>query len=282
MSWRAGLSPGWQTHLMFAEFDGVVAEQGNHIVVRTPHNAGYYWGNFLLYDRLATDADFGPWMRRFEEAISGVQPGTGHVAFGMHSPALSFTAPPAFVDAGFKGFGVTTLTLRAGQLRSPHKLLPPGFELRPLVLPAEAPLVVELDMACNDEGYEPEGYRRFRLAQMRRYGAMADAGMGRWWGAVHPSANGPRVVAALGVFGHNGVGRFQHVETDPDFRRRGLCRALVHAACVHAFGAMGWHTLVMGADPDDVAIGIYESVGFTRHDTLWMLERRAPEDRAAA
>ena len=46
---------------------------------------------------------------------------------------------------------------------------------------------------------------------------------------------------------------------------------------------MGWHTLVMGADPDDVAIvaiGIYRSVGFQQHDTLWMLERRAPQDQA--
>jgi hypothetical protein len=36
----------------------------------------------------------------------------------------------------------------------------------------------------------------------------------------------------------------------------------------------------MGADPHDVAIGLYRSLGFRQVDTLWMLERRAPEDRA--
>jgi ribosomal protein S18 acetylase RimI-like enzyme len=83
-----------------------------------------------------------------------------------------------------------------------------------------------------------------------------------------------RVVASLGLFGRDGFGRFQHVETHPDFRRRGLCRALVHAACAHGLHTRGWHTLVMAADPHDVAIALYRSVGFVQVETLWLLERR--------
>ena len=45
---RQTLSPGWQTHLMFAEFDGVVTEHDDHIVVRSPRSTGYCWGNSLL------------------------------------------------------------------------------------------------------------------------------------------------------------------------------------------------------------------------------------------
>ena len=37
---------------------------------------------------------------------------------------------------------------------------------------------------------------------------------------------------------------------------------------------------VMVADPEDVAIGIYESLGFERRSTQWSLQRRAPADRA--
>ena len=77
---RQTLSPGWQTHLMFAEFDGVVAEHDDHIVVRSPRSPGYYWGNFLLYNRMPSGADFGPRMQRFNEAI--VQP----------APTLTFAA----------------------------------------------------------------------------------------------------------------------------------------------------------------------------------------------
>lgn len=275
---RAALSPGWRTHLMFADFDGEVTDHGDHLVVRSPRSPGYYWGNFLLYDRLATDADFGPWMRRFDEAIVQRAPETGHVAFGMAGRADDYAAPPAFVAAGFEAFPMATLTLSADRLAPAPPSPGPDFALRPLRLPHEAGLVVDLNMACNDEGYEPEGYRAFRAEQMQRYGAMAATGLGHWWGAVHEG----RVVASLGLFGDRHLGRFQHVETHPDFRRRGLCRALVHAACTHGFARMGWHTLVMGADPADVAIGIYRALGFRDHDLLWMLERRAPEDRVAA
>ncbi len=275
---RETLSPGWQTHLMFAEFDGEVSAHGDHLVVRSPQSPGYYWGNFLLYRRLPTDADFGPWMQRFDEAIVQHAPGTGHVCFGMQALAADFSAPPSFAAAGFEAFGVATLTLQRPGLKPLPAALAAGYELRPLVLPREAAAVVELNMACNDEGYESEGYRQFRGLQMQRYGRMAAAGLGHWWGALHEG----RVVASLGLFGQRHVGRFQHVETHPDHRCRGLCRALVHAACAHGFSGMGWHTLVMGADPHDAAIGIYRQLGFAPHDTLWMLERRAPEDRVAA
>ena len=79
---------------------------------------------------------------------------------------------------------------------------------------------------------------------------------------------------------HDGVmGRFQHVGTQPEWRRRGLCRALVHHVCAHAFGTLGLQRLVMCADPHDVAIGIYRSVGFAQVGNHWGLQRRAPRDR---
>ena len=275
---RTALSPGWQTHLLFAEFDGEITVHADHLVVRSPRSPGYYWGNFLLYDRLPSEADFGPWMQRFDEAIVQREPSTGHVAFGLPPQARAFSAPPAFAAAGFEAFAVATMTLQNSGLRAPAHAPDAAFELRPLHLAREAGAVVDLNLACNDEGYEPEGYRAFRAEQMQRYGDMAAAGLGHWWGVLHQG----QVVASLGLFGQRHLGRFQHVETHPDFRRRGLCSALVHAACVHGFERMGWHTLVMGADPQDAAIRLYRSLGFGQHDQLWLLERRAPEDRVAA
>lgn len=271
-------SPGWRTHLMFARFDGEVGDGGDHWVVRTPSSPGFYWGNFLLYRRPPVEGDFERWMQRFDEAIVRHAPATGHRAFGIAEPADSLTVPPAFAAAGFELYPQATLTLQRQGLQPLPRPLEAAFELRPLRLDSETVAVVDLSVACNDGGFETEGYRRFRHHQMRRYAAMDAAGMGHWWGAVHRG----KVVAALGLFGQDGLGRFQHVETHPDFRRRGLCRALVHAACRHGFEQQGWHTLVMGADPHDVAIGIYRSVGFAQQDTLWLLERRAPEDRAAS
>lgn len=270
-------SPAWRTHLMFVAFDGEVHDGGDHLVALTPASPGYYWGNCLVFDRPPVDGDFQRWMQLFERSVRARNPGSGHVAFGIDSFDGPFLMPPAFAAAGFSAIDQASLTLRADDLVPPPAAPGPGFALRTLHLPDEAPLVVALDLACNDDGFEPEGYRRFRLAQMRRYGAMQQAGLGHWWGVLHQG----EVVASLGLFGQDGFGRFQHVQTHPDFRRRGLCRALVHAACTHGLQQCGWHTLVMGADPHDVAIGLYRSVGFRQVDTLWLLERRPPEDRPA-
>ena len=43
-------SLGWRTDLIFPRFDGVVTDRGDYLVVRTPSNPGFYWGNFLLLD----------------------------------------------------------------------------------------------------------------------------------------------------------------------------------------------------------------------------------------
>jgi predicted GNAT family acetyltransferase len=75
---------------------------------------------------------------------------------------------------------------------------------------------------------------------------------------------------------HDGeMGRFQYVETQPDWRRRGLCRALIAWVCRDAFERLGLRRLVMCADPHDVAIGIYRSVGFAQVERHWCLQRRA-------
>jgi hypothetical protein len=40
-------------------------------------------------------------------------------------------------------------------------------------------------------------------------------------------------------------------------------------------------TLVIVADPDDVAIGVYESLGFVRGASTWQIERPPAASRAA-
>ena len=64
--------------------------------------------------------------------------------------------------------------------------------------------------------------------------------------------------------------------THPLWRRRGLCSALIHAVCSHGFDRMGLDTLVIVADPDDVAIGLYEALGFERGASTWHLEKAPP------
>jgi len=87
-------------------------------------------------------------------------------------------------------------------------------------------------------------------------------------------------VADLGVFVERGVGRYQAVGTHPDFRRRGICGALVHQAGQYAFERLGAETLVMVADEAYHAARIYESVGFQPTERQFSLCRWPRVERA--
>jgi predicted GNAT family acetyltransferase len=88
---------------------------------------------------------------------------------------------------------------------------------------------------------------------------LAAAGHGAWFGAFLDGT----LVSQLGLItGKSGPARYQSVETHPAARRRGLAGTLVwHAGAAVLTG--GASTLVMVADPEDVAIRVYRSVGFT-------------------
>jgi predicted GNAT family acetyltransferase len=69
-------------------------------------------------------------------------------------------------------------------------------------------------------------------------------------------------VADLGIYREGALGRFQSVETHPDFQRRGICGTLVYESARYALKKMGLTELVMVADENYHAAKIYESVGF--------------------
>ncbi|HKX43071.1 MAG TPA: hypothetical protein VJO99_18075, partial [Burkholderiaceae bacterium] len=224
------LSLGWRTDLIFARFDGKVVARDDCLVVRTPANPGFWWGNFLLLDRAPRAGDAAHWTKRFAAEIGKHQPGSRHVAFGIDAPER-FELPADFVAAGFTLGAATVLTMRREQLRRPRKPIDPAaYCIRPLALPAQSAQAVELHVASDAGAHQPVAeYREFRERQMARYGAMERAGLGRWFGVF--TDDGQTLVADCGLFTDGTLGRFQHVSTHPAWRRRGLCAALIHAVC---------------------------------------------------
>ena len=55
-------SLGYRTDLIFPAFDGQITDRGDYLVVRTPSNPTFYWGNFLLFDRPTGDGDIERWL----------------------------------------------------------------------------------------------------------------------------------------------------------------------------------------------------------------------------
>jgi GNAT superfamily N-acetyltransferase len=120
--------------------------------------------------------------------------------------------------------------------------------------------VVELQAASRPATVPEDEYRAFarrRLHELRRLFA---AGRGSWYVALEPERD--EVVASCGVVVTGERGRFQAVDTAQVHRRRGICSRLVVEAGHLAAERHGARQLVIAADPDYHALGLYESLGF--------------------
>jgi ribosomal protein S18 acetylase RimI-like enzyme len=266
-------SLAYRTDLIFPSFDGEIIDRGRYLVVRTPSNPTFYWGNFLLFDRPPAPADVMRWPKLFAEEIGG-PPLTHHQTFGWDSPEGETGAAQAFEALGFRL--LRSAVLSAVQVNPPPHFAP-EVDVRTLQTDDEWRLATENQIRCREEGHDESGYRLFKEREMRRYRAMASAGRGAWFGAFL----GEALVADLGIFHQGRLGRFQSVETDPSYRRRGFAGTLVYQSARHALGSMPIDTLVLVADAGEPPDRLYRSVGFQQVEFAVGLERWSPVETRA-
>ena len=128
-------------------------------------------------------------------------------------------------------------------------------------------LICEPLVRAGEPGADP-AFLQARIAAER---GMTEAGHGSWFGAFLDRT----LVAQLGlVTDGSGIARYQNVETHPAARRHGLAGTLVWHAGQQVLDTLRASTLVIVADPHDVAIRVYRSVGFTDAETQLAFERR--------
>lgn len=272
----AELRPGWRTDLILHAHGGVLAERDDCIVVRTPANPTYYWGNCLLLPRAPRDDEQTHWEARFDDEIGATSPASKHRSFGINAPPAG-EALPAWLASGYEVITTAVLRQRPRELTPPPRSTRGTVEFRPFELDHELEQVVAQQIVDN-EGFDPHGYEEHRRQQMQRYARMARADVARWFGVWCDGTLAADCGLIRSAAQPGAVARFQHVSTHPAWRRRGLCTALVHAVTRWGFEHWQLAEAFMGADPDDVAIGIYETLGFVRIDAEWGLQKRAPRD----
>jgi GNAT superfamily N-acetyltransferase len=257
-------SLGFRTDVMVLGLGGSEIERhARHLVVRTPANPTYWWGNFVLFSDPVGPGDVPDRLALFADAF----PDAEHVAWGIDSTDGTAGDDEALVGAGFEIGRDTVLT--ATELRSPVRTI--DAELRPLRGDADWRQAFELHVACwdPDDGAVTEEFLNGQVGAAR---ALTELGHATWFGAF---ADGG-LLSSLGVVADgSGIARFQAVETHPDARRRGLASALVNHAGDVAL-RRGATRLVIVADPQYHAIGIYRSAGFTETETTVQLMRRPP------
>lgn len=258
-------SLGNRTDLIFQRFEGEVLDRGDYLVLLTPSNPTYRWGNMLLFSDPPEEGDFERWHRLFAREV-GAGPSIDHVVFAWDTVNGETGHVRPFLDAGFELD--ESVVLSASAVNPPPKINP-EVRIERLQTQSEWQEALELQVLCRDEEEDESSYRPFMERRMEQYQRMVAAGKGSWFGAYLNEM----LVADLGLFVEDGVGRFQNVETHPDYRRQGICGTVVHEVSRYGLEAMGAETLVMIADCNYHAAGIYESVGFVQVERLAGMER---------
>ena len=242
-------SPGWATDLAILEHSGsVVEDHGNHLVVRTPHNPDFHWGNCLFVTDEDTVNEAARWVSAFRSAF----PEATWVAIGL-------TRMPKDQDAWVaQGLDLelddvlTTRTL-------PHQTsLPEGYTVRRLT-GQDWVQHVALSLQENDRTgeFDPELHERFTQTQAQTRRTLSEQDLGATFGAFSDGI----LVADLGIVRCGTRARYQSVGTNEQHRRRGLASHLLGVAARWAadHGCDQWVIVTEATNP---AGRVYRSLGF--------------------
>jgi ribosomal protein S18 acetylase RimI-like enzyme len=265
-------SLGYRTDLALLQLGGsLVEDRGDHLVIRSPHNPTFWWGNFLLLSRVPPREDTDLWLDRFAAEF----PDAKHLAFGFDGTDGRVGDLAAFTDRGMHCEAATVMS--ASVVHEPPR---PNHQAtyRQLASDDDWAQSVELRVACNDDDENDAGHLEFTRLRAATNRALTEAGHGGWFGAFVDG----HLVSQMGLVAASpGLARFQSVETHPDARGQGLAGTLIQHVSRYGFGELGATTLVMVADPDYSAIRLYRSVGFADGESQLQAERAPAVARAA-
>ena len=246
---RDHLPPGWATYLAIEEMSGsLVEDRGDHLVVRTPANPQYHWGNCVLVTDPAAVDDADRWVGAFQVAF----PGAAWVAIGLVRPPDDERAWTGRGLALEVEEALTTCTLpRAAPL-------PDGYTARELAgddWERSVAFAVEENDRLRQE--HPATYEPFVRNQVAARRGLAERGAAAFFGAFA----GDDLVAELGIVRCGTTARYQSVMTHVDHRGRGLASHLLGVAARWA-GDRGCDRWVIVTEATNPAGRVYRTAGF--------------------
>lgn len=242
-------SPGLATDLALLEMQGsTIWDRGDHLVVRTPDNPTYWWGNFLLLEHATPADEISTWLERFEREF----PGTEHRAFGFTDAEGDYSGWRE------RGFDVERdVTLTATKVPTWMPMDDSEVSIRHFAQRSDWQQAAELG-ASDAAIRELEARLVFEERRAAAQKSLVDEGRGAWFGAFI----GERLVGKLGIVRLGTRARYQDVVTHPGYRRRGIAARLVRVAGEWALTSPDVRELVIVAADGGPAIGLYERLGF--------------------
>jgi len=257
------VSPGWKTDLAILTLTGsTVEDRGDHLVIRSPDNPDFHWGNclFVMDETAVDDAE------RWVEAFTSAFPGAMWAAIGLIRQPSN---PDAWAEHGLQVEVDDVLTTDTLPRQTP---LAEGYLARRLDGDDwEQHVLREIRENERTGEYESALHERFIRAQTRIRRSLSDRDVAAFFGAF---ADGV-LVADLGIVRCETTARYQSVGTDPAHRRRGLAGHLLGLAARWA-QERGCGQWVIVTEVTNPAGRLYRSVGFTPDRGMARAYRRPP------
>jgi GNAT superfamily N-acetyltransferase len=241
---------GWATDIAVLELMGsTVDDRGDHLVVRTPQNPLFHWGNCIFVTDPGAVDDASKWVAEFATAV----PEANWVAIGL---AQMPTEEAEWTRRGLElelDDVLATSTL-------PRQTAPPDrYRVHALRTDDDWEQFVRRDLAYNEETaqHERTSHERFARARAAAYRALSERDAAVFVGAFQQD----RLVGELGIVHCGLTARYQTVGTDPAHRGQGICSHLlgVAAAETAGWGCQRWVIVTGATNP---AGRVYRRAGF--------------------
>lgn len=254
-------STGFLSETLFQQYSGLVRDLGDCIVVRTPDNHDFWFGNYLLLPAPPEMAEIAGWIARFDDVFADV-PAVLHQCLQWSDDGCD----TKMMRAEFErlGWAFDQTSVLAATKTEAVREAPEGLDCREIFGEEDWINLVDLQVRTRPEGFVEKTYRAFKSTQAAQYQKLVSEGRGHGYGGF----KGGELVAGMGIFHREGISRFQEVCTHPDHRRQGICAALVHYVSGKEQVARAGNKMVILADQGEPAERIYKSLGYREVEQL--------------
>jgi len=270
----------WSTEFDALPLDAVYERREDCLAVRSPSNPGHYYGNLLVFDDAPGPGDRERWEHRFDDEFGG-DPRVRHKTFVWDRIDGEIGhAHEEFAAHGYDLEHIVGLTADLADVR-PHPRENRSVSVRMLdpLEGADEDLwaqMIAVQLGERDERIEEQALREHRRKRQGELRLLFRERGGGWYVAL--DASGQQVLAGCGLVVHGGRVSIQAVDTAAAHRRKGICSRLLVEALHDLARRQPVGRVLIGADSEYHALGLYESLGFRRAERVTSLCRLPAHD----
>ncbi len=248
---------GYFTDLFIIEAESKIIQMEDWILVQSPDNPTYFFGNFLLLNNPPLPYQRQFYEKKFHECFKDLKK-VKHFTFcwrGADKKNIS-----DFTENNYEFNQTSVLIAKREDIVKP-KQLNDKITIRSLSTDVEWQEWIAMELGEKQAGHSDVSYRVYLEGKAKTYKNLTDNQQGHLFAAYIDN----EMVAAAGLFHKNKIGRFQQVTTKSGFRRRGICKSLIYQICMEGFKQLD--SLVMLADIGYFALDVYKKLGFQEKET---------------